>query len=380
MFFHIFSARLKCLLRDRALVFWTLLFPIILAVFFSMAFSNLNKQETFQAFPIAVVQSDAYQKNTDFKNVLESVSKGDNRMFDLTVAGSSQAADKLLSENKIKGYITVGDEIGMTVKASDLDQNILKAFLDNYRHTVSSVTSIIKTDPSAVQRGVLGSVGKQEDFTKEVPITSASPDNAVNYFYSLIAMACMYGGFWGLKEIMDIQANLSQRAARVNVAPVHKLKIFLSNFAAAVLINFSEILILLAFLTFGLHIDFGFKTGYVILTAFVGCVMGLSFGAFISALIKGGEGIKVAALIGISMLGSFLAGMMYQNMKYIIAQNAPIVSYLNPVNLLTDAFYSLYYYDTFTRYGTNMTLLGVLIVLFCGGTYFVIRRQKYASL
>lgn len=380
MFFHIFSARLKCLLRDRQLVFWTLLFPIILGVFFNMAFSNLNKEERFQAFPIAVVQSGAYQKNTDFKNVLESVSKGDDRMFDLTVSDSKEAADKLLSENKIKGYITVGDEIGMTVKDSGLYENILKSFLDTYRHTVSSVTSIIKTDPTAVQRGVLNNLGKQENFTKEVPLTSANPDNTVNYFYSLIAMACMYGGFWGLKEITDIQANLSQRAARVNVAPVHKLKAFLSGFAAAVLLNFSEILVLLAFLIFGLHIDFGPKTGYVILTALTGCVMGLSFGAFISALIKGGEGIKVAVLLGISMLGSFLSGMMYQDIKYIVAQNAPIVSYLNPVNLLTDAFYSLYYYDTFTRYGTNMAAIGIMTVLFCGGTYFVIRRQKYASL
>jgi ABC-2 type transport system permease protein len=72
--------------------------------------------------------------------------------------------------------------------------------------------------------------------------------------------------------------------------------------------------------------------------------------------------------------------MMYQDMKYIIATNAPIVAYLNPVNLLTDAFYSLYYYDTYTRYALNMGILGAFIVVFCAATYMIIRRQKYASL
>ncbi|NLJ31963.1 MAG: ABC transporter permease [Clostridiales bacterium] len=380
MFSHIFITRLKCLLRDRQLVFWTLLFPILLGVFFNMAFSNLNKEETFQAFPIAVVQSDAYQKDTAFRTVLESVSKGSGRIFDLTVAENRQAADKLLAENKIKGYITVGDEIGMTVKNSGLYENILKAFLDSYRHTASSVSTIIKTDPAAVGRGLLNDLGAQKDFTREVPISSAKPDNILNYFYALLAMTCMYGGFWGLKEITDIQANLSPRAARVNVAPVHKLKAFLSGFCAALLIQSAEILVLLAFLMFGLHIDFGTKTVYVVLTALAGGLAGLSLGAFISALIRGGEGIKVAVLLAVSMTGSFLSGMMYGDIKYIIQQHVPILSYLNPVNLLTDAFYSLYYYDTFGRYALNMGLLGVSTFIFCAGTYFIIRRQKYASL
>ena len=72
--------------------------------------------------------------------------------------------------------------------------------------------------------------------------------------------------------------------------------------------------------------------------------------------------------------------MMFLDMKYIVAQRLPILSYLNPVNLLTDAFYSLYYYDTLTRYLLNIGILGIFIVIFCAGTYFIIRRRQYASL
>jgi ABC-2 type transport system permease protein len=111
-----------------------------------------------------------------------------------------------------------------------------------------------------------------------------------------------------------------------------------------------------------------------------GSVIGISFGAFVSALVPKGEGIKVAIMLAVSMTGSFLAGMMYQDIKYIVAQNVPVLSYLNPVNLLTDAFYSLYYYDTFTRYALNMGILSAFILVFCTVSYLIIRRQKYASI
>ena len=43
MFWHNFKYNLKILLRDHALVFWTLAFPLILATFFSLAFSNIEQ-------------------------------------------------------------------------------------------------------------------------------------------------------------------------------------------------------------------------------------------------------------------------------------------------------------------------------------------------
>lgn len=376
---HIFTTRLKCLLRDRQTIFWTLMFPLILGTFFNLSLSNLNKSETFQPIDIAVINDAGYQQNNDFKSVLENISTGSDRLFNLTAA-SKQDADKLLNDGEIKGYITVGADIGMTVNDSGLSQNIIKSFLDSYKKTSSVTKSIITQDPSSLQKGLLDDLKSQKEYTLEVSGNSAAPNTVLNYFYSLIAMACLYGGFFGMKEVTDIQANISQRAARVNIAPVHKLKMFLVSMSASLLVHFIELLILLAYLRFGFNVDFGAKTGYVLLTTFVGSVIGISFGAFVSALVPKGEGIKVAIMLAVSMTGSFLAGMMYQDIKYIVAQNVPVLSYLNPVNLLTDAFYSLYYYDTFTRYALNMGILSAFILVFCTVSYLIIRRQKYASI
>jgi ABC-2 type transport system permease protein len=363
MFTHIFINRLKCLLRDRETIFWTLMFPLILATFFSMAFSNLNGSESFKAIDIAVVDDMRYQKDQHFRLALDRVSKGGDRLFNLNVT-SKDKAEQLLHDNAIAGYIVVESPIKLVVNKSGLNQNIIKSFIDSYIQTASAVKTILTADP-AKQQEVFNEIGDHRQYTKEVSGTKAKPDNVLIIFYSLIAMSCIYGGFLGMREVTDIQADISPLAARVNASPVHKLKTFIYSMSASLLIHFSELLVLLAYLNFVLRIDFGEKKGYVLLTTFVGSVAGLSFGSIVSAIVKKSEGIKIAILIGASMFGSALAGMMYQGTKYIIAKNIPILSYLNPVNLLTDAFYCLYYYDTFTRYALNIVLLCVFIIVFC---------------
>lgn len=378
MFAHIFKYRLKCMLRDKETIFWTLLFPLLLAVFFHMALANVNSGEIFKAINVAVVDDVNYQSNQYFKTALNEASQGDDKLFNLKVTSKADA-DQLLNNNSIAGYIVVETPIKLVVNKSGFNQNIIKSFIDNYLQTVSAVDSILLTDPTK-QQELLSNLGDRQQYVTEVSGTSAEPDNILNIFYTLIAMACFYGGFFGMREVTDIQADISPLAARINVAPVHKLKTFISSVSASFLIHLSEMLLLLIFLRFVLQVDFGAKVGYVLLTTVIGSAAGVFFGAFISALVKKSEGMKVAILISVTMVGCFLAGMMYQNMKYIVAQNVPVLSYLNPVNLLTDAFYCLYYYDTLSRYALNIGILCVFIVIFCLVTYITIRRRKYASL
>lgn len=378
MFAHIFKYRLKCLLRDKTTIFWTIAFPLILAVFFQLAFSNIGNEETFRAIDIAVVNDLQYQEDQYFRLALDEASNGGSRLFNLTVA-TAEEAQKLLDENLIKGYIIVDTQIKLVVNDSGLSQNIIKSFIDNYSQTVAAASTIILNNPSN-QQEVLKSLADRKNYIKEVSGTGAEPNSILNYFYSLIAMACFYGGFFGMRETKDIQADISTLAARINVAPVHKLKAFLYSLCAALLIHSVEMLALLGFMHYVLGIDFGFRAGFVVLTTIIGSIAGVLMGALISATVKKSEGLKVAVVLTISMLGSFLAGMMFQDMKYIVAQNLPILSYINPINLLTDALYSLYYYDNLARYFLNMAFLSVFTILATFGTYLILRRRKYASL
>ena len=50
-------------------------------------------------------------------------------------------------------------------------------------------------------------------------------------------------------------------------------------------------------------------------------------------------------MLGISMTGSTLAGLMNSKIKFAVDQNMPIINKLNPAALITDAFYCINVYD-----------------------------------
>ncbi len=67
-------------------------------------------------------------------------------------------------------------------------------------------------------------------------------------------------------------------------------------------------------------------------------------------------------------------------MKYIVDKNIPIVNKLNPASMITDGFYSLYYYDTLDRYFFNISSLLIFALIMITISYFSLRRQKYDSI
>lgn len=361
-------------------MFWIMLFPIILSVLFQMSLANITTAEEFQIIKIAVIDNNEFSENSTLKSVLDSVSKDDeNRLFEITYT-TVEEAETLLKDSKISGYINSDNGLRLTVKNSGINQTIIKIFLDDYIQTSATIQNIIKEDSSAIQNGLLANVFNRNEYLKETSAGSANPNTTVHYFYTIIAMACLYGGFIGLKEVMMIQANQSAQGARVNIAPTHKMKVFIVSMLAALTIQLAVIIILLLFLMFVLKVDFGNQFGYILLTCIAGTFTGVTFGTFISSIIKKGEGIKVGVLITGSMTMSFLSGMMFSGIKFIINQKAPIVNYLNPANLIADSFYALYYYDNNTQYFINLTILLGIGLIFSTATYFVLRRQKYANI
>lgn len=384
MFFHNYLYRLKCIVRDKQTMFWTLLFPILLATLFNMAFSNLSNAENFSKIKIGIVDNDEYKKNTYFIKAIEAVSSfnegtGKDDLFDIKYT-SKEEADKLLDDSKIEGYIYFDGGAKLVVKESGINQTIIKGFLDDFKQTASTMTTIVKKNPATVENGLLKDISNRDDYLKEVAASKSAPDTVVNYFYTLIAMACFFGSFCGVKEVTALQANLSSQGARINMAPTHKLKLFMASIFAATTVQLGVIFVLLGYLTLILKINFGNQLGYIVLTCIIGTITGVSFGTCIASIIKNGEGLKIGILIVFTNIMSFLSGMMYDKMKYIISTNVPILGYLNPVNLIADSFYSLYYYNTYTQFFTDIALLCIFSAVFIIISYLVLRRQKYASL
>lgn len=384
MFTHIYTHRIKVSFRDRQMLFWTFLFPLILATFFSMAFTNLSSNETFTSIPIAVVDNEAYRDDTILRQVLDSVAQTQDSMPDekplFVIEKLSRAdADKALEDGRIAGYLVAGDPLAIVVSGSGIRQTILKSFVDDYLQSRAAIEQIIEEDPSAAS-SLWAEAGHRIQFLKDKPVSSVEPDTVLTYYYALIAMTCLYGGYWGLKEVISIQANMSPQAARLNVTPVHKMKIFVSSLLAALTIHYLSILILLVYLRFVLGIHLGRSLAMILISALSGSLLGVSIGGVIAALTRWSEGVKSALMTGFSMICSFLAGLMIVDIKYITVKAFPAISYLNPANLISDAFYALYYYDTLDRTWMNIGLQILAAAVLFSIISLLLRRRRYASI
>jgi ABC-2 type transport system permease protein len=378
MFRHIYVYRIKCLLRNRPMVFWTFIYPIVMALLFYVAFANLTSADLFKSIPMSVVDNAEFKGQSSFASVISEYSSSADALFKVSYDTQEQAESKLES-GSIKGYIIFDNGAHVVFKDSGIEQSIIKEFMDSYLQTAAAYSAIIGKNPDAAKN--LSGAG-DDDFIENITYGSKeAPDTTVAYFYALMAMAALFGSFWGQKEVEDIQADMTTYGARMNMTPVHKLKAFFYSFCASVTMQFICMVMLTAFLAFVLKVDFGPSLGFVLIICFFGSLAGVSFGAVLAALIKkGSRNMRISIMITVSLALSFLAGLNNISIKYAVTNAVPALAYVNPANLIADAFYALYYYSTYNRFFLNIGLLFGISMIFLLVIYLATRRQKYASL
>jgi len=134
------------------------------------------------------------------------------------------------------------------------------------------------------------------------------------------------------------------------------------------------------YLRYIMNINFGSRQGYIILASVIAGITGIAVGAMIGAVLKSGANTKLGICLAVSMLGSYLAGMMDNTMKYRVMQNAPAVEYINPVGILTDAYLKLFYYKDLSYFWWDIVNLLVIMAVCMTVTIFVLRRQRYDNI
>lgn len=393
MFGHNFKYSFKTLLKNKMLLFWTFAFPIILGLFFNMAFSDIEKNETLDIIDIAIIDNEYYQENEIYKSTFKTLSDEENeeQLFNTTVT-TEEKAKSLLSEDKITGILKLTENGPLlTVNQSGINETILRYVVDEITSTIE-VTNKIFEDKVAEE---LMNGNKQIDYEKlhkeimelvmnnETNIKNVSNDN-LSYtmieYYTLIAMSCLYGGMIAMFITNYKLANMNSVGKRVSVSPIHKGSMLLGSLLASYIVQVVGLAILFLFTIFVIKVNYGTKLLPVILLSLVGSLAGLTLGVAVATLVKSNENTKTGILIALTMAGCFLSGMMGITMKYIIDKYVPILNMLNPASMITDGLYSLYYYDTYNRYIFNIVSLIlfslVMIVISIRG----LRREKYDSI
>lgn len=393
MFIHNFKYSLKTLFRNKALIFWTFAFPIILGTFFNMAFSNIESSEKLDIINIAIIKNDDFNNNEIFKTAFEELSdkNNDDRLFE-TRYTTEEDAKKLLKDEEIVGYMKlVNDEPKLTFTTSGINETIFKYVSEEITQTSNIIKNLseeeIKKEMIAGNynidyESIYNSVMEltEEDNVRFNNVSNSNLSYTMIEFYTLIAMACLYGGILGAVAINQKLANMTNQGKRVSVSPTSKGKIVLSSVLASYITQLVGVALLFFYTIFVLKVDYGNKLGLDIALAMAGSLAGLSLGVAVATTIKSNDNVKTGIIIAITMLGCFLSGMMGITMKYIIDKNIPIINKLNPASMITDGFYSLYYYDTLDRYIFDIGSLLIFALILIAISYISLRRQKYDSI
>lgn len=393
MFIHNFKYSLKILFRNRMLIFWTFAFPIILGTLFNLAFSDIEKKEKLELINIAIINNDSFNNNEIYKTTFKKLSdkKNKDRLFKTKYTTKNQAK-KLLDDKKIIGYLEiVNNKPKINIMNNGINETIFKYVTEEISQTNDIVKNItekeidnqIKSgnyniDYNKITKNVDNIINQDSINIKDIS------NNKLSYtmieFYTLIAMTCLYGGMLGAFAINQSLANMSNKGKRIAISPSKKRNIILSSVLASYITQLIGLFILFMYTIFLLKIDYGNNILLIIILAMVGSLAGLSLGIFVATLLKKDDNTKTGIIIAFTMVGCFLSGMMGISMKYIIDKNIPIINKINPASMITDGFYSLYYYDTLDRYLFNIISLLVFSFILISISCISLRRQRYDSI
>lgn len=372
---HLLKYSFLSKVRNFNIIFWPLVFPLVLGTFFYFAFGNINEAD-FQTVPVAVVKKDT--ADTFFLTYLDQVEKSSPDLLKAEEMPEKEALEAL-QDKKIKGIYYVGKDPSLTVAGTGMEESILQTVLDSCGNTRATITNIMKKNPQMDMK-TMKTLLSSQDLVKEVSLGGRTIDGNVQFFYALIAMACLYGCFIGFGSSIGIQANITPLAARRCVTPTHKLKLILTDQLASFALGYVDVIILILYLRYILNLDFQGQMGKMLVVSFFGSLIGVSMGMFVGSLGKMQEGAKIGIMLGISMVSSFLAGLMNGNMKDIVEKSAPFVNRINPASLIADAFYCINVYDDTARYYRSLATLVVMCVVLVMASFFMVRRECYDSI
>ena len=390
MFYQNLKYSLKILLRNKALIFWTFAFPIILGLFFNLAFQNIEKNEQLQVIDIAIINSNDYNNNKIVKESLNELTKGKNKLFNIKLTDEKTSKD-LLKNNKIIGYLTFKEnQVNITVKNSGVEETILKQVLEQIQTNSKIINKKVEKEISE-QVATNKKINYEQIYQNAISLLNENnikinniSNKNLSYtmieYYTLIAMACLYGAMLSMFIINYQLPNMNSTGKRISASPINKTKQLISSLLSAYIVQIIGLLLLFLFTIFILKVDYGKNFLYVIITSLCGALSGLSLGVATSTLFKTNENAKTGIIIAITMLFCFLSGMMGITMKYIIDKNIPLLNMINPANMITDALYSLYYYNTFDRFYKDILSLLIFSFIMILISIKGLRRQKYDNI
>jgi hypothetical protein len=437
-----FIYSVKILARDKGVLMWAVAFPLVLSTMFYSMFNGLDATYQLDPLPVIVVADANYRNAPNFSALIDELSgvgtevddvagagtsgaggdaasgasagseasnaavatstddalsitdSDDEPLFATTFVASETKAIEAMADGGYMGYIMV-DSDGMpgywmdARQSSSLDiivaikQSIILGVLDRYTQDYELIAGIAATNPMLfADPGFVDSLLEQQTYTHSGTITLNPPSDALRYYYSVLAFTCIMMMSFGLAAVDSWKADTSALGARRALGGQTWVRSLAPTMLAAWALSFACSLVGFAYIRFVFGISFGGKEAACIAVLAVSTLVSNLLGALLGA-VPIHSGAKSGMTAFISCFLSVFAGLYgpaSQRVGDYVANELPALSTINPVRQVSDAFFSLYYYDGYERYFEILATLVIMAAVFFVASVLVMRKQRYKSL
>ena len=382
--FLIMKRQILVNIREKSNIFWTMIFPLILATLFHFTLGEMLDQNGMETISAAYVtqsaaesaESPSHQEKDSFLEYLESFDNSWLKILPMT----EKEAENALKNDEILGTFYGGEEKSLTIGENSTYTSILSQILEIYEKNEVLIARIAQDHPEHLSDAVTA----LEDYktcTETVTFDGTSMDSVQNYFFALIAMTCLYGSFMGMYNAVGVQANTSVLGARLTAGCVKRYKSIAASLLSSWMISFLEVLILLFYMDVILgDIDLSGQILQIFVICAAATLYSCSLGMVIGTVGSWSANLKNGIVVAVSMACSFAADLMLSGVKSAIETYAPVINRINPGALTTDAFYSVLVYNDTEKYFRSLILLTVFALLLLTAAVLSMRRMRYESI
>ena len=382
MFSNVFKAQLKMGFRNKSNVFWTLMFPIILGTLFKITFGNIYNEYKAEAIKTAVVfETENESVKTNTKTYLEGLEMDGHKMLDISYMDYDSAVALLKDDEQVNGIISVKDDgrLALDISSNGVLSTIQETITTIYNQNVGLIEKVAAEHPENLPQ-VIKNISERAEYINAHNLAGDNKDPFVSYFYNLIAMTALFAALNSVRIGNNCQANMSSLGARTNASPVSRMTIQAAGFFAAYIVQTAIIFVGLTYMLFGIKINFGGDIPLIYFTTALASFLGIALGFAVGNLGSFAIEKKESILVGITLTGCALSGLMYGDMKVIITEKAPIINKINPAAVISDSYYCLNMFGAGSRYFMTLIYMLILSAILIALGLFMGRRNHYDSI
>lgn len=358
MFFVGLTKRMKSYLMNFPCMFASFYLPLLVVVLFAVTIPDAEYQN-FSSIPVSIIgESDEYRGL--YCAMQDAKSSTGEKLFRVSLCTEVIAKEKLTSGDSV-AYIRVEHGVHITAMSKGQKVDVIQSYVD-------WLTSV--NGKRILNMDMQYSIDKcaEEDFNK----------NEI-YFLSMLAFTSIFSLYLGVRMFLDMDGTFPA-GMRIGICPVSKIMIAIQNLLAAFFISFLGNAILILVIDRLTNMELMPHFSYVIIALALNSLIGILLGLLIGICNMESYTITLRLCNVLLLILGFLAGIFKFKMRYSINENIPVIAFINPVNITTDALYCLYFTGEMEQYLKNLLILLSICVVLTIGNVVLARRKKHVYL